>query len=134
MLAVETNQDLRTMTINKVTSSELSYLIPYVQSFKNSNSGTSQNISIQLDQGNGRSLMKVYHAPYNAQEDLDTMYDHSNNDTISGVLSSAVNQKVLQYCTQLNGKPEQDVEPINTHGFIVRTILILAPVRTTKES
>ena len=53
--------------------------------------------------------MKVYHAPSHAQEDLDTMYDHSNNDTISGVLSSAVNQKVLQYYTQLNGKREQDL-------------------------
>ena len=62
MLAVETNQDLRTMTMNKVTSEGLSYLIPYVQAFKNPNTGASQNISIQLDQGNGRSLMKVYHS------------------------------------------------------------------------
>ena len=79
MLAVETNQDLRTMTMNKVTSGGLSYLIPYVQAFKNPNTGASQNISIQLDQGNGRSLMKVYHSLYNSQEDLDTMYDHANS-------------------------------------------------------
>ncbi len=109
MLAVESNQDLRSMIINQVSSSGLSYLIPYVQAFKNSNSGTSQNISIQLDQGNGRSLMKVYHTPYNSQEDLDTMYDHSNNDTVSGSLSIALNQKVQQYYTQLNGKREQDI-------------------------
>ena len=64
MLAVETNQDIRTMTINKVASSGQTYMIPYVQAFKNSNSGASQNISIQLDQGNGKSLLKVYHAPY----------------------------------------------------------------------
>ena len=74
MLAIETNQDLRTLIMNKVATSGLSYLVPYVQAFKNSNTGTSQNISIQLDQGNGRSLMKVYHAPYNNQEDLDTAY------------------------------------------------------------
>lgn len=109
MLAVESNQDLRTMIINQVASSGLSYLIPYVQAFKNSNSGTSQNISIQLDQGNGRSLMKIYHVPYNTQENLDTMYDHSNNDTISGTTSIAVNQKVQQYYTQLNGKRNQDI-------------------------
>ncbi len=109
MLAVECNQDQRTQLINKVQTVGQSLHIPYVQAFKNSNSGTSQNISIQLDQGNGRSLMKVYHAPYNAQEDLDTMYDHSNNDTVSGVTSIAVNQKIQQYYTQLNGKRNQDI-------------------------
>ncbi len=113
MLAVESNQALRTMTINKVNSGGLSYLIPYVQAFKNSNSGTSQNISIQLDQGNGRSLMKVYHAPYNSQEQLDTMYDHANCGTIAGVADTsatgAVNQKIAAYYTQLNGKRSQDI-------------------------
>ena len=113
MLAVESNQDLRTMLINKVASGGLSYMIPYVQAFKNSNSGTSQNISIQLDQGNGRSLMKVYHAPYNQQEQLDTMYDHANTGTIAGAsdttVTGAVNQKLTQYYTQLNGKRNQDI-------------------------
>ena len=80
MLAVESNQDLVSMIKNKV-SSGLNYLIPYVQSFKNSNQGSSQNISIQLDQGNGRTLVKVY---YNSQEDLDTMYDHANTAIVSG--------------------------------------------------
>ena len=78
MLAVETNQDIRTMTINKVASSGQTYMIPYVQAFKNSNTGASQNISIQLDQGNGKTLLKVYHVPYGNNEDLDTMYDHAN--------------------------------------------------------
>ena len=112
MLAVETNQDLRTMTINKVSSSGLSYLIPYVQAFKNSNTGTGQTISIQLDQGNGRSLMKVYHALYNSQEDLDTAYDHANTPTIAGVTDAAnapVNQKLTQYYTMLNGQRIQDL-------------------------
>jgi len=114
MLAVETNQDLRTMTINKVTSSGLSYMIPYVQAYKNSNVGTSQNISIQLDSGNGKALLKVYHAPYNINEDLDTMYDHSNNDTVSGVFNGPggtpnINQKLFTYYTQLNGKRNQDI-------------------------
>ena len=107
MLAIETNQDLRTLIMNKVATSGLSYLVPYVQAFKNSNTGTSQNISIQLDQGNGRSIMKVYHAPYNNQEDLDTAYDHANTPTVAGVTDSAANQKILQYYTQLNGKRQQ---------------------------
>ena len=109
MLAVETNQDLRTMTINKVATSGLSYLIPYVQAYKNSNTGTTQNISIQLDQGNGRSFMKVYHAPYNSQEDFDTMYDHANTGFVSGAAYNSANQKVLTYYTQLNGKRNQDI-------------------------
>jgi len=113
MLAVETNQDLRNMIINKVSSEGLSYLIPYVQAFKNSNNGASQNISIQLDQGNGRSLMKCYHAVYNNTEDLDMAYDHSNNNVVAGSAPDAagapVNQKIAQYYTQLNGKRNQDI-------------------------
>ena len=99
------------MTINK-ESGGLSYMIPY-EAFKHSNSGTSQNISIQLDQGNGRSSVKVYHAPYNQQEQLDTMYDHANTgliaNTIDTVATGAVNQKLTQYYTQINGKREQDI-------------------------
>lgn len=115
MLAVETNQDLRTLTMQKVASSGLSYLIPYVQAFKNSNTGGSQNISIQLDQGNGRSLMKVYHAPYNNSEDLDTMYDHANTPYNAAaavnpdVAGNPINQKLTSYYTQLNGKRNQDI-------------------------
>ncbi len=112
LLAIETNQDLRTLIMNQVATSGLSYLIPYVQAFKNPNNGTSQNISIQLDQGNGRSLMKVYHAPYNNQEDLDTAYDHSNALVVAGTTDSDtvhLNQKILTYYTQINGKREQDL-------------------------
>jgi len=109
MLAVETNRDLRAMTMNKVASQGLSFFIPYVQAFKTSNNGPTQNISIQLDAGNGKSLMKVYHAPFNQQEDLDTMYDHANTATISGVTSIAINQKTQQYYTQLNGQRIQNL-------------------------
>jgi hypothetical protein len=111
MLARESNQDLRTMIINKVSGGGLTYMIPYVQSFKNSNQGTSQNISIQLDQGNGRTLMKVYHAPYNSTEDLDTMYDHANTANVAGANfgSSATNQKIFTYYTTLNSKRIQDL-------------------------
>ncbi len=108
LLAVETNQDIRTMTINKVMSGGLSYMIPYVQAFKNSNSGGSQTVSIQLDQGNGRTLMKAYHAPYNSFEDQDTMYDHANSADVAGA-SATTNYKVQQYYTQLNGKRNQDI-------------------------
>ncbi len=109
MLAVETNQDLRTVIINEVTTQGQTYNIPYVQAFKNNNQGGAQTISIQVDQGNGQHLMKVYHAPYNSLEDMDVMYDHSNNGTVAGAYSIALNQKIQQYYTQLNGQREQDI-------------------------
>jgi hypothetical protein len=115
MLAVETNNELAEMVKNQVATSGLSYLIPYVQSFKNNNSGTSQTISIQVTSGNGRSLMKVYHALYNSQEQLDTMYDHANtpynptNPVNPDAAGAPINQKVVQYYTQLNGTRVQNL-------------------------
>ena len=109
MLAEECNQDLVTMIKNKVAMEGQSYMIPYVQAFKNANSGTTQNINIQFNEGNGRTLMKVYHALYNNTEDLDIAYDHANTATVSGVVNSAANQKVFTYYTTLNGKRSQDI-------------------------
>jgi hypothetical protein len=88
----------------------MSYMIPYVQSFKNPNSGGTQSISIQVDQGFGHTLQKVFHQVYNNTESLDTAYDCANNGTlIDGSTNAQANQKVLQYYTQLNGKREQDL-------------------------
>jgi len=111
MLAQESNQDLVTIMTNKVLSGGLSYDIPYVQAFKNSNSGTTQNISILFDVNSGRTLMKVYHAVYNNNEDKDTAYDHSNLDSnlAQNPTVGPLNQKVLSYYTQLNGKRYQDI-------------------------
>lgn len=108
MLAVESNQEMRTKIINTVSTTGLSYRIPYVQAFKNSNMGGSQNISIQFDQGNGKSLVKVYHAPYNNNEQLETMYDHCNTSDYP-TAAGGVTAKVQAYYTQLNGKRLQDI-------------------------
>ena len=113
-MAVEQNQDLRALTMNRVMSpAGLNYIIPYVQSFKNSNNGTSQNINIQIDAGSGKSLVRTYHAIYNSQEDLDTAYDHANTPTIGGVTDTVatglVNQKLGSYYTMLNSKRNQDI-------------------------
>ena len=109
MLAEECNQDLVTMIKNKVAMEGQTYMIPYVQAFKNPNAGSTQNINIQFNEGNGRSLMKVYHSLYNNTEDLDIAYDHANTATVSGVVNSAANQKVFAYYTTLNGKRSQDI-------------------------
>ncbi len=107
-LAIQTNQDLRTSLINKVSTEGLSYIIPYVQAYKTSNAGSSQNVSIQLDAGNGRTLEKVYHAVYNSFEDMDCAYDNANCQTVSNAFAST-NSKVLQYYTQLNGQRIQQL-------------------------
>jgi hypothetical protein len=109
MLAVE-NSVAVSEHIKSQYKSGLSYMIPYVQSYKNPNSGTTQSITIQVDQGNGHTLQKVFHQVYNNTESLDTAYDCANNGTlIDGSTNSTANQKVLTYYTQLNGKREQDL-------------------------
>lgn len=104
LLAVENNPIMKQMIMDKVNSAGLSMYIPYVQSFKNTNSGGSQNISIQLDAGSGKTLQKVVHSVFNSNEDLDTAYDCANISSASGT-----GGKVYTYWTQLNGKRLQDI-------------------------
>lgn len=117
MLAVESNVALQESIKNKVTTTGMSYLIPYVQAFKTNNQGTSQTITMSLDQSLGRSLMKVYHAPFNSQESLDTMYDHCNTSNVpAGASTANAPQKTQVYYTTLNGKRSQEIN-INCSPF-----------------
>lgn len=111
MLAQETNENIVTMLTNKVLTTGLSFDIPYVVAFKNSNNGTTQTINMNFDANSGRFLMKVYHAVYNNNEDQDTAYDHSNCDLNlgQGAVAAVGNQKVQSYYTQLNAKRYQDI-------------------------
>lgn len=112
LLAVESNQNVRQSIIDKVERSGLNMIIPYVQAYKNSNSGSTQNISIQFDVGNGRSLQKVIHSVFNNIESLDTAYDCANNAanlapsaTAPGYSITNPNfQKAQTFYTQLNGR------------------------------
>lgn len=109
MLAVENNMKIAE-DVKARHLAGLSYVIPYVQNFKNPNNNQTQSISLQFDLGWGITLAKVYHQVYNNTESLDTAYDCSNNGTLVDGSSNAVaNQKVQQYYTQLNGKREQDL-------------------------
>ncbi len=88
----------------------LEYMIPWVRSYKNSNSGSSQQITIQFDVGSGVLLSKVFHQVYNNTESLDTAYDCANNGTlVDGSSNATSNQKVQQFYTMLNSKREQDL-------------------------
>ncbi len=107
MLAVDTNEGNRTRAIANASSPQgMSLVIPWVQSYKNSNQNSTQNISIQMDIGSGRSIMKIIHSVFNNAEALDVAYDCQNNSTIGAV---GMTQKVQQYYTQINGKRLQDL-------------------------
>lgn len=106
-LAVETNVNQCNALINKINTTGMKLLIPYVQSYKSSNQGPSQTITQQFDSSSGRTLMKVFHVPYNNLENYDAAYDRSN---VYGRT-----QKTLSYYTNLNGKREENLT-INTQG------------------
>lgn len=110
MLAIETNPDERAQLINRVQSQGLTMIIPYIQAFKNSNSGTNQNINIQLDVGQGRSLMKMIHSVFSEQESLDTAYDCNNVAPLNTAEAALIPfQKTERYWTQLNGTRIQNL-------------------------
>ena len=111
MLAQETNENIVTMLTNKVLTTGISFDIPYVVAFKNSNNGSTQTINMNFDANSGRFLMKVYHAVYNNNEDQDTAYDHSNCDLNLGQVpsTSIANQKVQSYYTMVNARRYQDI-------------------------
>ena len=102
MLPIETNDNIRATLKAKVETSGLSYIIPFVVAYKNPNQSSPQSIQLVFNGQLGRTLEKVYHAVYNNQEQLDTAYDHSNNEVVAGVLDSVTNQKVRSYYTTLN--------------------------------
>lgn len=111
-LAVENNQQIVESVIAKVNQpGGLKMFIPWVQSFKNSNLGASQNIVIPFDIGNGQTLSKVTHSIFNNTESLNTAYDCANiyNPALGNAANAQTNMKVLQYRTALQGKPLQDI-------------------------
>ncbi len=109
MLPIETNIDIVTMVKTKFQTSGLTFDIPFVQSWKNSNQGNAQTINIEFQPGMGRYLEKVYHTLYNITEDYDLSYDRANNQTIAGVTDPVINQKTYQYWTAINGQRQEDL-------------------------
>jgi hypothetical protein len=111
MLAIEQNQDVRMNLINQVQGPGFSMIIPYTTAFKNTNSGPSENISIQFDAGSGRTLQRLYHSLFNNAENVNTQYDCSNQN-----LTSTTCEKVQQYYTNFNGKRIQTITIDCTSG------------------
>jgi hypothetical protein len=84
----------------------LSFYVPWVQSFKNQNTGVVQNININLDQNFGATLSKMYHSVYNNTESEGTAYDNCNFTDNAGVISAG---KVQTFVTAINQKDLQQL-------------------------
>lgn len=111
-LAVESNELIRQDIMQKVQSSGLKYMIPYVQAYKNLyGASTTQQLSIQLDVNSGKAFKKMYWALYNNTESGALAYDHSNVNYSNGFLGvvPTYGNKIYNFWTLLNGKRLQDI-------------------------
>ena len=109
-LALEDNQAVAQELISKYYSGGITLLTPFVYADKYSlNASTSQTITLRYNSIHGSSLIKLYYAPYNNTENLNTTYDHSNL-----VIGTQANpqyrpgSKVTQFYTALNNERLQE--------------------------
>lgn len=78
-LAVETNPDIISSLVAKVNSSGLQLIVPYVHTYKNSNSNSTFIATQQrLNRGHGSSLLRVYSSLFNGSESGSTAFNNSN--------------------------------------------------------
>jgi hypothetical protein len=98
-LAVEINNAIVAGMVEKVQSSGLSLVVPYVTTYKNSfASGTQSAISQKLNSGNGRTLLRVLTSAFTQNETGSSSQDNSN-------VASA---KVIDFYSQLDSSRLQE--------------------------
>lgn len=98
-LAIEKDQLIIDSIMQKYTSGQLKYTIPFTYTFRYSTVGAGNNsIQIQLNSQYGKLLKRMLHAAFPASETLNAAYDHSN---WSG-------SKIVSYQTFLDSAPLQD--------------------------
>lgn len=110
-LAVEQRQDIINGLRQKIQSSGLSVLIPYVHVYKTTLSGGSQNVTLRFDRGHGMRLVKLYHSLFSNTESKNTAYDHDNR----------AGAKVTSYYTTLDSQRIQDfnVAPASFEDYLI---------------
>jgi hypothetical protein len=77
-LAVEQNKNIEKMIIDKMNSSGIELLVPFIYQNKLSLVGSQQNCTTRYNRGHGSRLLKVFWAPYASAESGAECYDHSN--------------------------------------------------------
>ena len=102
-LAVEVSPPVVESIQNKVRSSGLELVIPYVYSYLfSSASGTSSNVQYRFNSGHGQRLLNVYHAVLNIGSDSVVIYDKDNQG----------DAKIESYQTSMDNVPLQESRPI----------------------
>jgi len=120
-LAVETNPLIVQGLVNKVQSSGLNIVTPYVHSFLSSLAGTSKSVSQRLNSGFGQRLLNVYHVVANTGATGLAIMDISNTDDLKVVsYQSNVDNNLLQEYIPLSAQNEiyQIHAPLLKHSVI----------------
>lgn len=106
-LAVETNNQIKQMLINKVSTQGLSLTVPYVHSYVyNSPSATSSSDQRKFNRGHGQRLLNLYHCVY--------------HNTTTGVyafdINNLANAKVISFQSQLDNVNMQEIVVTSNQG------------------
>lgn len=111
-LATEVNPMIEQMIKEIVMTKGLNILTPFIQTTKApiNPSASSGGITIRYNSGHGIRLKKIYWAPFNATERLNTAFDNSNllplyGNAIAGITNCGVGSagdKIQNFYTQLN--------------------------------
>jgi len=116
-LAVEQNLAIENELRAKIASPEgMSMLIPYIYTTKlGLPASSSQSLTIRYNRGHGLRLKKLFYAPYNTTEQLNTSFDHSNinGSKISSFYTQIDSTRLQQYnvdCTNAGGQSQDYLE------------------------
>lgn len=101
LLAVETNPVVVQGLVNRVQSSGLQVIVPYVYSYLyNSPAGSSSAVQQRVNAGFGQRLLNIYHTMFNRLDKSATSMDVSNGH--------AKNAKLVSYQTSLDNNNLQE--------------------------
>lgn len=109
-LAYDDNPENEQMLRNKILSSGMEILMPYVWRTKTSFSTSgSQNVSIKYNIAHGQRLMKIYHSVFrgvNTGTSAHELYDHANYDTseVANGNAAAAVSKVQEFYTMIDNE------------------------------
>lgn len=102
-LAIESDQSIANGIMDKTRTTQVSMMIPYVTTSKQSPSqGSNQTITCEFSESNGRKLKRLYYAIYNGTESGNTIFDHSN----------VAQSKITKFYTTLDGIRRLDFDSV----------------------
>lgn len=99
-VAIEKDLNIANSIVSKVHTEGMIIPIPYVYSYKQNLSSTSQTLSLRVNRAHGKKLRRIYHAPYHNTETGQYAF---MRDNISGA------HTVSSFYTMLNNEREQDI-------------------------